>query len=569
MRSFNNILEAGCWANAFDAIKHNDYHSFMLSYLDAARRIAIRCISCLVLIILFDGSLRAVDETEADELASLKQEIAEMRALYEAQISRLESRVAELEQREAAAKRPAAAEASDRSASIHAVSHADTVAKQQPEAMAFETRAVEIQEGVMDEAFLESQKVTRGFTFHGYFRSGFGVDGEGDTMEAFQAPNSQSKYRLGNEAETYIETALGYTFPELDLPDDAEFFFEFRPSYVVPDARFATQSEFSVREAYAMASGVWKENPSSAFWAGQRFYQRFDVHMTDFYYLDMSGFGGGVEDIQIGNTGKFAIAWLGGSIDTLDSSGSAPSDSVNSKNSLDLRFYDFDVPGGKGFVWLDLASSHSRDRPNGVNVKVESSAGAAFALGHEVPDLWGGRNMAMIQYGFGSAANFRSTQEDFSFLNPAPAPAPPLLVDIGDAWHFRFVEDLVVQPIDEFSMQATFVYDELNTGAVINPKRRWISAGVRPVYHINEFFSLAFESGVDITSGDGQPSGELYKFTFAPQVTPDFGFFSRPAIRFFATYAFWSDDFEGLVAPRNYPNESAGINVGVQAEAWW
>lgn len=512
----------------------------------------------------------AADSEEAEELKSLKQELAEMRALYEAQISRLESRVEELERKETAAKQSAiVVESSDQLSSTLVVSQSDTPKDSEQVNKAIENRAVEIQEGVMDEAFLESEDVTRGFTFHGYFRSGFGVDSDGNTMEAFQAPNSQSKYRLGNEAETYIETAFGYTFPELDLPDDTEFLFEFRPSYVVPDARFASQSTFSVREAYAMASGVWKDNPSSAFWAGQRFYQRFDVHMTDFYYLDMSGFGGGVQDIQIGDTGKFAIAWLGGSIDTLDSSGSARSDSVNSKNSLDLRFYDFDVPGGKGFVWLDLATSQSRDQPNGVNVNVKGSSGAAVAFGHEIPDLWGGRNMAMVQFGFGSAANFKSTQEDFSFLNPAPTPAAPLLVDIGDAWHFRFVEDLVIQPVKEFSMQATFVYDELNSGALINPHRRWISTGVRPTYHLDEFFSLAFESGVDITSGDGQPSGELYKFTVAPQITPDFGYFTRPAIRFFVTYAFWSEDFEGLVAPSNYPNSSEGLNVGVQAEAWW
>ncbi len=499
------------------------------------------------------------------ELDVLKSEIAQMRALYEAQIAKLEARVEELENKQAAAPPSTEAETSIAYGAIPSPDNGDA----SPNVVAYEDRAEEIQQGVMNEAELAAMGASNGFTFNGYFRSGFGVDSKGNIMEAFQAPNSLAKYRLGNEAETYIETAFGYSFPELDLPEGTDFFVGFRPSYLVPDARFASQSEFSVREAYALATGVLKANESASFWAGQRFYQRFDVHINDFYYLDMSGFGGGVEDIQVGDIGKFAIAWLGGSIDTLDSSGSELSNSVNGKNSLDLRFYDIDVPYGKGFVWVDLAHSQSRLRPNGVNVKVNGGGGAAFALGHESNEFLGGRNIFMVQYGFGAASNFKATQEDYAFLNPAAAPAAPLNVNTEDAWQFRVVEDIVIQPYDDLSLQGTFVYNEANTGAAVNPRRTWISAGVRPIYYFDDFFSIAVEGGIDHTSGDGVPSGELYKFTFAPQITPKTNFFSRPAIRFFITYAFWSDSFKGSVSSRNYTTNTDGLNIGVQAEAWW
>ena len=48
----------------------------------------------------------------------------------------------------------------------------------------------------------------RPFEFHGYLRSGYGMNGEGGKMEAFKAPGAFAKYRLGNEAETYGEMAL-------------------------------------------------------------------------------------------------------------------------------------------------------------------------------------------------------------------------------------------------------------------------------------------------------------------------------------------------------------------------
>lgn len=45
--------------------------------------------------------------------------------------------------------------------------------------------------------------------FHGYARSGIGWTGSGGEQQCFQATGAQSKYRLGNECETYAELKLG------------------------------------------------------------------------------------------------------------------------------------------------------------------------------------------------------------------------------------------------------------------------------------------------------------------------------------------------------------------------
>src|SRR6185369_5019911 len=50
---------------------------------------------------------------------------------------------------------------------------------------------------------LEEQAKT--FEFHGYLRSGYGLNSRGGQQVAFQAPGADAKYRLGNEAETYAE----------------------------------------------------------------------------------------------------------------------------------------------------------------------------------------------------------------------------------------------------------------------------------------------------------------------------------------------------------------------------
>ena len=49
----------------------------------------------------------------------------------------------------------------------------------------------------------------RPFEYHGYLRSGYGMNGEGGKMEAFIAPGAFAKYRLGNEPETVRRTSSG------------------------------------------------------------------------------------------------------------------------------------------------------------------------------------------------------------------------------------------------------------------------------------------------------------------------------------------------------------------------
>src|SRR5204863_8999908 len=77
----------------------------------------------------------------------------------------------------------------------------------------------------------------------------------------------------------------------------------------------AQGNDFALRQAFIEAGNVFQNAPDVRFWAGQRYYQRHDIHINDFYYLDMSGYGGGVEDVPLGDFAKLQLAWLGGSVD--------------------------------------------------------------------------------------------------------------------------------------------------------------------------------------------------------------------------------------------------------------
>ena len=206
-----------------------------------------------------------------------------------------------------------------------------------------------------------------GFRFHGYLRSGFGVDSHGKGQQPFQAPLAGAKYRLGNEAETYLETTFNYGVVS-EGDDPAYFDTRITLAYVTPTSQsnsFATT--FTLREAYGVARRVWAAQPKATFWAGARFYDRYDLHISDFWYRDPSGFGGGVEDIAIGDKAKIAASWIGGSEDRLDPNGSVPPPGEQfrfNKNTFEGRLYGLGVAGGGQLsVALGLTRSSAAIRP--------------------------------------------------------------------------------------------------------------------------------------------------------------------------------------------------------------
>lgn len=406
-----------------------------------------------------------------------------------------------------------------------------------------------------------------GFRFHGYLRSGFGVDATGKGQQPFIVPLAGSKYRLGNEAETYLETSFAYgTASEGD--DPAYFDTRVTLAYVTPTSQSNTfATTFSLREAYAIARGVWAAQSRATFWAGARFYDRQDVHITDFYYRDQSGFGGGIEDIALGQDARFAFAWIGGTQDQLNANGTVlPQDLFRfNKNTFDFRFYGHEVAGARLSLALDVSHFNGDEVvTDSLPVVVDDSVGASGTAIVEWP-FANGRNKLAVQYGMGAAFDFRSI-----VTTPAGRTiAPGDHVQLDDVWQFRVVNDLLVEQRGPWALQALALYQELENGAASDSRVRWVSFGARPVRKLGRFFSLATEAGWDYTVQGDLPGGSLFKLTSALQITPAMKFLSRPSLRAFATWAHWSDSYRGRIAPATRPDAVDGAAFGVQLETWW
>ena len=531
-------------------------------------------------------SFASVTATAQQQTEQLQQQLEQLKQEYEKTTHDLEQRIAALQQqidkeklnREQQADKAKAESAKEKQAPVSAAE----LAAQQAGKTVFESNqaggkfqgqvASEPSYDLLKEADERIEKLQQReglFEFHGYVRSGYGVNSVGGEQVAFEAPGAEAKYRLGNEAETYAELIFVNNWVNPDHNSDKAWF---RSEFMVeantsnsenygPVGNSVGADQFRFREAFVQAGNVFESQPGAKFWAGERYYRRQHIDSDDFYPLDMSGYGGGVEDVDI-RIGKMAVAFLNGARpDVVTENGNL------AKSNIDVRLYGLKGPVGLWGVWFDYATSKggtitSATAPGVTSLTtIPTSDGYAFGFKHEQLEWHGGYNTFMIQYGTGAASNFSNPGNGTTIPNPTPY--------IDFSRQFLFTEQMVLQPNDKFAVMPIFVYQRTKDG---NPQHDWVqwaSFGVRPEVFFTKHVSLTGDCGFDHTHLPGSYDGWLRKCTIAPQIGPDRKFFGRPVLRAFLTYANWSDGFRGFVGGVPFQNRTSGLTYGVQAEHWW
>jgi maltoporin len=395
------------------------------------------------------------------------------------------------------------------------------------------------------------------FEFHGYFRSGYGLNNRGGQQVAFQAPGAGAKYRLGNEAETYGEFILVNNWLNPERSADKAWFkaqvmLEANTTNSASYANFnipVGNDQFRLREAFVRGGSLFARQPDAKFWAGERYYRRQHIEINDFYPLDMSGYGGGVEDVNLG-FGKMAVGYLAGARPDV-----ATQNGNYIKNNIDLRLYDLKGPGGIWAGWIALADSQGGITAAGS--VIPTSTGYAAGVRYQRLNWHGGFQAIGVQYGTGAASNFSAAIDD-----PTPF--------TDHSRRLLITGQMLVQPNDTFAIMPIAIYQRTRDGNPDQAWDEWISFGARPEVFFTRFLSVAVEGGFDHTdSGKGLYEGWLRKLTIAPQIGAGRQFFSRPVLRGFATYANWSDGLRGFVGGTPFRTRRNGLTYGVQLETWW
>src|SRR5271163_1276021 len=430
-----------------------------------------------------------------------------------------------------------------------------------------------------DQKIEKLQEQVGAFEFHGYLRSGYGLNSVGGQQVAFQAPGADAKYRLGNEAETYGEFIFVNNWLNPEHTSDKAWFktevmIEANTTNSASYANFPNgvgNDQLRLREAFVQGGHLLDFQPNAKFWAGERYYRRQHIEIDDFYTLDMSGYGAGVEDLNL-RVGKLAVAFLGGARPDI------PTQYGNyAKSNLDVRFYDLKGPFGLFAFWFDYSVAKGGTvQPvvgeNGTPVAgalppgtiFPTSNGYAVGIRHQDLEWHGGYHAFSFQYGKGAASNFSTSLDNPSFF-------------LANSERLLLAEHLLVQANDRFAIMPIFVFQRQRDGLPGHGFNDWASFGVRPVLFFTKYLSLAFETGFDHTEGfatlqngnNTQFDGWLRKFTIAPEIGAGRKFFSRPVLRVFLTYANWSNGFRGLVGGIPFEDRTSGFTYGVQAETWF
>ena len=416
------------------------------------------------------------------------------------------------------------------------------------------------------------------FEFHGYSRAGFGWNQDGGTGNRYRwnydaSGLDEHYFRLGNESHN------AYTNLTLikNIKTDDQSFAKFVTSLIIEprDEDNWEPTEVVPRQLYAEL-GNFSWAPGVTFWAGEKWYRHpGDQHITDWQFLDIAGYGGGVGDIPLGEKTKLSIAALG----FIDENDYMTDNGEPASYVVDIRAEEIPM-GDIGNILLQFAPTWTTggkltEPTDTGETELESESGWMSALYLNFDTFFGmmkGNGRLIARYGSG----YGSTLFNNRYMVPNPVTTN---IDWSNSNRWSVGLDGLMEISDNFQIMPVIAYQQFDNGLEENNNITKILFGSRLKYSVNDNFALQLEPGgvyldsePSATSGGDHLEDTLWKVTFAPTIQPKKGFWARPEIRFFVTYAWWGDKESTQYLDDNAgldPDDTSGFTYGIQMEVWF
>lgn len=387
--------------------------------------------------------------------------------------------------------------------------------------------------------------------FHAYFRTGAGHNSGGGEQACFGL-EGVGKYRLGNECDSYGEFLY---FKEVARSaNGASFVAHFMGNIQADGYDFGTAAKY-VSQAFIEAVNLDFLQGGRA-WMGKRYYHRLDIHTIDYKWLHSDGVGAGIEGFPLG-PGRFSYALFRD--DKLDEKVANRRDDrpmANARHTSATR-QNFTYEGVEvnpdGMLQLDLTLIDKDTANPGAH------GGWSVSLVHLQQKVLGGDNRFGVQYGAGPGILIGGTAD----------------ITLGsDVTRTRVFDQLIWQATPDLcgALVGLVQRDRSSAGT-----RTWATVGVRPVYSVTDNIKLQLDLGHDrIRPAGGGPTQKLTKITFAPTLTAGRGFWTRPELRAFVTYAKWNTAAQRAATPGSalsgtgvFGGNTNGTSAGLQVETWF
>jgi len=446
--------------------------------------------------------------------------------------------------------------------------------------------------------------------FGGYFRSGV-------MNKHFNKSDSTVQHlgRLGAENDTYAEVMLGADVATVDdtvwtINSRFSMSSQYNRDWQSTDNYNAIRNSngaltdyanddvegtrFAFREFNLQVKGLMDWDKDAVVWSGKRFYHREDIHITDFYYHDISGMGAGVENLTAG-PGKLSLAWMrrddGGSYVSRQDESKSLSGANSSVHLIDVQ-YDLPAWDGANIELRDTYLIPQRNSDSGIkkNYKASADYGVGNIFDFELNQGYSlGWNKTVLQWVHGSNANYAA------FGNPIWLDTTGASDSANRYTFINFGETHFTENLGMFHVVYASYSDNYDNSLTTKKNDKAFQFVVRPYYRLTKMTRLYFEGGFFTQSsksykaiGSSQTASDNtqgQKYTLAYAITPDAGnFWSRPELRFYVSYLHTNGKFNisqwgnsekngwESTTTTTYPGDTTQNRqwlFGVQAEAWW
>ncbi|PNH96505.1 carbohydrate porin [Vibrio diazotrophicus] len=400
--------------------------------------------------------------------------------------------------------------------------------------------------------------------FHGYIKSGLLLNGDGTRSNSLGLFTSYGKFRLGNEQNTKIEL-----LPTFKFTTDEGTWAKVRTNLTHEttctadwNCQDGDNHDIQFREGYVEMGG-FSFSPESVFWAGKRYSSsNTSNHQYDWEYIQYNGTGGGVDKVDVGfakmDVGVYAFTPSGeNSANPDDSSTQGYPEDI----SLNVWFKKI-ADSGLDFQVVGHTMEKSSLRQNG------PTSGLGLTAVYNFDGFYGltnGYSRITAQYGEGLAAGDSVGKNGWGFGNAKDAKSARIVFDglanLSESWEL-----------------STFAFYQSDSdyapwaGTKTGADRDIYAIGVRPHNQITKNFAMQYELGYEHIKEDvaDGADGGFYKATIAPTLMLETGFWARPQIRAFVTYAKWDDEAASKIDSGYTRNgDTDTLNFGVQAEVWF
>ncbi|WP_026958754.1 carbohydrate porin [Aliagarivorans taiwanensis] len=401
------------------------------------------------------------------------------------------------------------------------------------------------------------------FSMHGYVKSGVLMTKDGTRGKAL-APLTYGKWRLGNEQNTKIEL-----LPTITMTTDDGVIARVRANIThetdcTADWNCMGENGTQWREGYVELENL-SFAPGSVFWAGRRYSSsNASNHQYDWEYIQYNGTGGGVDKVDLGFA-RLDVGLYAFSPDNAGDEAWVPEDGTKIGYSEDysLNVWLKDIAG----AGLDLqVTAHTMEKAGWRPEQAESGLGFTGVYNFDgFYNLANGYSRAVFQYGQGLAAGDSLGKNGWGYANSKGTKSWRFVLDgmasfgAWDVSTFAFYQD----DSDYAPWQ--------NAAKGEGEDRSLWAVGVRPYHQISNNFAMQYELGYEyLDTESSDTSGGMVKATIAPTLTFSQGFWGRPQIRFFATYAKWDKEINGrLDESYSRDGNTDTLNFGVQGEVWF